>query len=163
MGNKGFTLTELIVTIALLGVIMAISFPAITKLQTQNQKKVYETYETSLLHGAKLYVDKYNRDLWGASTNPYYNCVKITYGNLEYEDLIKPFNGMKKKEEVDKENTYVIVSKNKGNNSVKYDKVFLQIKQGDNVIYSTQSDNDNSNISECNKTNLPSSISSENS
>lgn len=119
MNQKGFTLTELIVTMALLGVISAIAFPAITKLQTQNQKQMYKTYEKALLNGAKLYVDKYGRDLWDSPvTDP--TCVIITYKDLTDEDLIKPFNGMKKKEQVndDKDKTYVLATKN--DNSVTY-------------------------------------------
>ena len=76
MDNKGFTLSELIVTIALVGVVMAISFPAITKLQSENQREIYKSYEKGLINAAKLYVDKYGRDLW---VSPVKNatCVKI--------------------------------------------------------------------------------------
>lgn len=131
MNSKGFTLTELIVTMALMGVISAIAFPAITKLQTQNQKQVYKTYEKVLLNGAKLYVDKYGRDLWVSPvTTP--TCVIITYEDLRYEDLIKEFDGMKKGETVDPDNTYVLATK--VDTSVTYD-VSLVIKQGSNKTY----------------------------
>ena len=54
MNNKGFTLTELIVVMVLIGIISLIAFPAIDKLQTQNQKEIYYEYEKVLKVGAKL-------------------------------------------------------------------------------------------------------------
>ena len=139
MNNKGFTLTELIVTMALLGVVIAIAFPAITKLQTENQKQIYETYEKVLLTGAKLYVDKFDRDLW---VNPVTvkTCRIITYNDLIYEDLIKEFDGMKKGEIVDSSNTYVRATKK--NNSVTYE-VSLAIKQGNSYTYKNIKTKDN--------------------
>lgn len=139
MNSKGFTLTELIVTMALLTVISAIAFPAITKLQTQNQKQVYETYEKALLHGAKLYVDKYGRDLWVSPvTTP--TCVIIKYKDLRDEDLIKEFDGMKKGEVVDPEYTFVRATK--VNTSVTYE-VSLSVKQGSSNTYSNTKVKDN--------------------
>lgn len=132
MNNKGFTLSELIVTMAILGVVMAIAFPAITKLQTQNQKQVYETYEKALVNAAKLYVDKFNRDLWDTNLTQA-TCVKITYCDLEYEDLIKKFDGMKKNEVVDRTNTFVYATKDT-NNSVTYE-VSLRITQNSAETY----------------------------
>lgn len=139
MNQKGFTLTELIVTMALLGVISAIAFPAITKLQTQNQKQVYETYEKVLLNGAKLYVDKYGRDLWNSPVTEA-TCVKITYKDLTDEDLIKTFDGMKKGETVDTAKTYVYATKL--NTSVTYE-VSLATKQDTSYTYSNTKVNDN--------------------
>ena len=146
MNNKGFTLTELIVTIALLGVVMAMAFPAITRLQTENQKQVYETYEKVLLNGAKLYVDKYGRDLWdGFVSTP--TCVKITYEHLRYEDLIKEFSG-KKGEEVYSDKTVVYATKL--NNSVTY-MVNLVVKNNrNNIVY-----NSDEKVNDCSTNDLP--------
>lgn len=146
MDNKGFTLSELIVTIALVGVVMAISFPAITKLQSENQREIYKSYEKGLINAAKLYVDKYGRDLW---VSPVENatCVKITYNDLRYEDLIKEFDGMKKNEVVDEEKTFVYATKQKTN--VTY-VVSFATKQGGNQVYNSETE-----TKSCNKNTLP--------
>lgn len=146
MDNKGFTLSELIVTIALVGVVMAISFPAITKLQSENQREIYKSYEKGLINAAKLYVDKYGRDLW---VSPVENatCVKITYNDLRYEDLIKEFDGIKKGEEVDEEKTFVYATKEKTN--VTY-VVSFATKQGANQVYNSETE-----TKSCNKNTLP--------
>lgn len=146
MDNKGFTLSELIVTIALVGVVMAISFPAITKLQSENQREIYKSYEKGLINAAKLYVDKYGRDLW---VSPVENatCVKITYNDLRYEDLIKEFDGIKKGEEVDEAKTFVYATKEKTN--VTY-VVSFATKQGGNQVYNSETE-----TKSCNKNTLP--------
>ena len=90
MNNKGFTLTELIVTMAIMAVITMISLPAIDKVQSENRQTIYESYGKVLLNGAKLYVDKYDRDLFKRNVNSN-QCVSINYADLINEDLIKPF------------------------------------------------------------------------
>lgn len=146
MDNKGFTLSELIVTIALVGVVMAISFPAITKLQSENQREIYKSYEKGLINAAKLYVDKYGRDLW---VSPVENaiCVKITYNDLRYEDLIKEFDGIKKGEVVDESKTFVYATKKDTN--VTY-VVSFATKQGGNQVYNSETE-----TKSCNKNTLP--------
>ena len=42
MNTKGFTLTELIVTIALIGIISMIAFPAISQLKENNKLEKYK-------------------------------------------------------------------------------------------------------------------------
>ena len=131
MSNKGFTLTELIVTMAIFTIVMGISFPAITKLQTENKKKLYESYETALRNAAKLYVDKYDRDLWDVTVSGS-KCIKIKYSELKCEDLIKEYNG-KKGESVVEDDTIVYATKS--GNSVSYT-ITLKIKdQTGNILY----------------------------
>ena len=117
MNKKGFTLTELIVSIAIMGVILIIAFPSITNLSNNNKKELYSSYESVLETGAKLYVDKYGRDLWTSS-----NCEKITYQALKDENLIKDFIG-KGKEEVSLSKTAVYAKKN--GNQVEYTVSFV--------------------------------------
>lgn len=131
MNNKGFTLTELIVTLAIMGVILGLSFPAITNLQTKNQLQVYKTYENVLITGSKLYVDKYDIDLFEKGIE---SCVKITYDDLRYEEFIKNFKS-KKKEVVDSNNTFVYASKS-SNGSVSYE-VSLRTIRGNSIVYQT--------------------------
>ncbi len=138
MNNKGFTLTELIVTIALVSVIMGISLPAITKLQTENKKLVYETYEKALKTGAELYVDKFSRDLWKKEDND--TCIIIRYSDLICEDLIKKYNGGKGETVIDStsdpESTAVYATKNGSN--ITY-QIQLKIKNKSNqIIYNSK-------------------------
>ena len=41
--EKGFTLVELIIVIAILGVILILALPQVQKIQSQNKTKKYET------------------------------------------------------------------------------------------------------------------------
>lgn len=130
MNNKGFTLSEVIVTVAILSIIMLMAFPAITKLQTSNQQQVYETYEKVLLNGAKLYVDKYGRDLWQSNANGV--CVSITYDDLIFEDLIKKYSG-REGEVIVTDNSYVNATKK--NNTVTYSVALLIKDKNGSVLH----------------------------
>lgn len=134
MNNKGSTLIEVIVVMVIVGIISVMAFPSITKLQTQNNKKTYLEYEEVLKIGAKLYVDKYNRDLWGLNEG---GCKSIPVQNLHNEKLIKDFTG-KKNEVVDKGQSFVNVTKNSSTKAVNY-QVYLVVKNGSQTIYKTSS------------------------
>lgn len=90
MNNKGFTLIEVIVTIAIMGIITGIAYGSITSLQTRNRNKRYQTYEQVLVTGAKLYVDQYSRDMWSSSSDT--ACYYITYKTLVENKLIQEYN-----------------------------------------------------------------------
>ena len=104
--NKGFTLTELLVTIVILGIIMGISIPLIRNIQNNNENKKYDTYVDSLLSGAKLYNDAYGEDLFGNKKN---GCNYIKYSDLATKDLVKDIqiDGVS----CNNDNTYVRVIK----------------------------------------------------
>jgi len=55
LNNKGFTLVELLVTVAILGIISGISIPLIKNIQYQQRIKQFETYKTNMISSAKLY------------------------------------------------------------------------------------------------------------
>lgn len=61
----GFTLTELIVVIAIMGVILILALPQVANIQRANKDSKYETYQKSLETAAKLYVDSNTKDLFG--------------------------------------------------------------------------------------------------
>ena len=84
--NKGFTLTELLVTIVILGIVVGMSIPLIKNIQTNSENKKYNTYMDSLLSGAKLYNDAYNEDLFGNNKN---GCAYITYEEMSKKNMIK--------------------------------------------------------------------------
>lgn len=63
MNNKGFTLTEVIVAVAVAGIISLIAFPTISKLREENTKKEFKEYEKVLVNAAKLYMDSHQQDI----------------------------------------------------------------------------------------------------
>ncbi len=63
MNNKGFTLVELLVTIAIVGIITGISFAAIDALRNQNENKRYKAYSDVIENAAKLYVDDHKSSI----------------------------------------------------------------------------------------------------
>ena len=140
MNNKGFTLTELIVTMAIIIVISLISLPAITELQKSGRQAVYESYEKVLVNGAKLYVDKDDRDLFSRNQTDS-QCVVITYDDLVNENLIKKYNG-NKGETINKDKTFVNATKENG--KLKYD-FSLYVNKGNVIVYSTT----NNTLTEC--------------
>lgn len=123
MNSKGFTLTELIVTMVLIGVVTLIAFPSITRLQTQNKNESYYEYENVLKTAAKLYVDKYNRDLWGTNEG---RCHTIKFQDLKNENLVKDYKG-KQNENVVISNSFINATKNNSTKEVTYE-IYLEIK-----------------------------------
>ena len=86
MNNKGFTLVELLVTVAILGIISGISIPLIKNIQYQQRIKQFETYKTNMISSAKLYNSSYSIDLFGKRRS---GCAIITYNDLKEKKLLK--------------------------------------------------------------------------
>ena len=84
--KKGFTLVELLVAIAIMGIITAIAIPMIRNIREGNENKQYQTYAESLKHAAKLYLDSYEEDMFGRQET---GCAIITYNQLKSRNLIK--------------------------------------------------------------------------
>ena len=86
--KKGFTLIELIAVIVILGLIMLIVFPSISRLMMSNSKKKYTTYEDLLKEAAEKYARTRMADLGGIIGE---GCIDdITIEDLEDANLIKP-------------------------------------------------------------------------
>jgi uncharacterized repeat protein (TIGR02543 family)/prepilin-type N-terminal cleavage/methylation domain-containing protein len=86
MNKKGFTLVELVVAIAILGVITLIAIPTVKSIQSNNTKSKYITYEKALTTSGKAYTDAYDEDLFGAANS---GCAIVNYSDLKERDLIQ--------------------------------------------------------------------------
>ena len=84
--KKGFTLTELLVVVLILGIIAGISIPLIRNLTTTFEKRKYQSYAESVLHASKLYTDAYSADLFGHNKN---GCCYVDYEKLVDKNLLK--------------------------------------------------------------------------
>ena len=86
---KAFTLVELIVVITILGIILILALPQVSRIQTQNKYRKYELYQESLENAARLYIDSNAKDLFGNSDS---GCVQVKYSQLKNANLIKDFS-----------------------------------------------------------------------
>ena len=63
--KRGFTLIELIAVIFIMGIMLILALPQVSKIQQANKNRKYETYELSIERGAKLYTDSNAKDMFG--------------------------------------------------------------------------------------------------
>lgn len=85
----GFTLVELIVVIAIMGIILILALPQVANIQSANQNRKYEAYQRSLESAAKLYVDSKSKDLFGYEDS---GCIVVKYSDLQKANLMKDFS-----------------------------------------------------------------------
>ena len=86
--NQAFTLIELIVVIAIMGIILILALPQISRLQSANKDKKYDAYYSSIESAAKLYMDSQAKDLFGSNSS---GCVTVDYSDLKKQNLVKDF------------------------------------------------------------------------
>ena len=125
--KKGFTLVELIVVIAVMGVILILALPQVGKIQSANKTKKYETYEQSIESAAKLYVDSHAKDLFGTNNS---GCVTIKFAELQTNNLIKDFG----EDGISCNNDQTYVEVRKVNDNYKYE-TSIVCKNSNGVVY----------------------------
>ena len=64
MNNKGFTMVELLVAMAIMGLLVIMAFPTIRAVQTNNTNTKYQEYGNAAVSAAKLYTDSYADDMF---------------------------------------------------------------------------------------------------
>lgn len=93
MKKNGFTLVELIITILIMGIIMIVAFPSVTKLGQTNKYKKAVSYGESMVESAKLYVEQHQEDMWEGLENTGEKEVGIE--DLRNTDLLKGYTDKK--------------------------------------------------------------------
>ncbi len=95
MNKKGFTLIELLVTIVLLGLISFLGVTSLMKLVVENSTREFEYYGSSMIAGAKLYIQKEGRDLVMAHSNSNFTHY-LSQNDLINGEYLQPFRSSKK-------------------------------------------------------------------
>ena len=99
MNKKGFTLTEILAVIALIGVLLLFVLPNLMKIFSNSVKQVMKTQENELVEAGMLYLEDYCKNKIGnnicpgtikrESNNKYNGYVSLdTLEGIEYIDEI---------------------------------------------------------------------------
>ena len=135
--NKGFTLIELIVVIAIIGIILILALPQVNNIQDANKNRKYEVYMESIRAASKLYIDSHARDLFGNNKS---GCITVKYSDLKQSNLIKDFGDANiscgNDSETDSE-TYVEVRKVLSEYKYKVN-IVCRNKESNKVVWKTQ-------------------------
>ena len=88
--KKGFTLIELVAVIIIMGLIMLMVFPSLSRLMASNDKRKYDEYYKLIEGAANKYSRDRNDDLGGTKGS---GCIDdVTLEDLEREGLIKSYD-----------------------------------------------------------------------
>ena len=87
MNNKGFTMVELLVAMAIMGLLVIMAFPTLRAIQLNNTDRKYKEYGTAAISATKLYTDSYADDMFNyEDTNQF---KMVTFDKLVLKDLLK--------------------------------------------------------------------------
>ena len=88
INNKGFTLVELMVVLAISGIILIMAIPSINNTSNEARDREYTEYRDSIIYGARLYYKRRSSDLdWNASKTE----AVISFNDLKEANLVKDF------------------------------------------------------------------------
>ncbi len=88
MNNKGFTLIELIVVLAISALILIMAIPSINNASNETRDKEYLEFRDSIVYGARLFYRQKSNDLnWNAAKTE----ATISFSELKSEGLVKDF------------------------------------------------------------------------
>ncbi len=125
---KGFTIVEVIVTLAIIGIILIIALPRLVGLKDSNNDKKYDAYRDSILAASKLYVDDEGKDMFGNYSS---GCKVVSYQDLKDKNLVKDFGDSNVKVNID--DTFVEVRK--ANEFYQYSLSMVLTDRSDKVLY----------------------------
>lgn len=104
MNNKGFTLLEVILVVAILGVITLIIVPSVSSLLNKNKSEQYENLKKSIISAAKMYVSDNRYDLGINCTNNIYQFTIELNKLVDAGDLSSPVIDPRDKSEIELSN-----------------------------------------------------------
>lgn len=126
--NKGFTLIELIASMVILGLLMAITVPNIVGILKQNKNNVYTEDANKLISAAKYKISSNNKGIDKPKAEG--SCTVYTLGFLDNSEFNSPPNGGVYL----KENSFVVIKK--VGNSYKYYVRLVERKKVGDTTYS---------------------------
>ena len=98
MNDKGFTLIELLAVIIILGILMIIAIPSVTKYISDSKKNAYISTVKAYVNGTMVRINRGDFDAYDTDTLYYipYSCIKLeNEGNSPYGDFDKAYTIVK--------------------------------------------------------------------
>lgn len=92
MDDKGFTLIELIATVAIMALVSILAYPSIRNALSSNKASSCKYYEKSLVIAAKSYIQKESPDIIESSGGTFPSNFNITMQTLIDTGYIEPYN-----------------------------------------------------------------------
>lgn len=120
--KKGFTLTELLAVLVILGLLLALSYPVISKAVEGYREDLLKKQEENIVLAAKMWGSD-NKELLptvnnetqvtlsNISTSTDYGVIKITYGELVGLDYIDEAVNPVTKKQIAADDYYVLIKK----------------------------------------------------
>lgn len=118
MNNKGFTLLEVILVVAILGVITLIVVPSVSGILNKNKNEQYDNLKKSIVSAAKIYVsdNRYNLGVVCNDSSDIYSFTITLKTLVENGNLTEPVIDPRDKTEINLDNivniTYNCSNKN---------------------------------------------------